>query len=77
LHEVHIRGPEGESVTYEKGKKVRGTTTVKYMGFERHLSRLRWTAQGIPPEIQDVMERMNQADKAMNTMMGMFGRIKS
>ena len=51
---------------------------MKYVDYQRYLNRLRWTEQGVPPEIQEILQRMEETESAMKKMQSLFGgRIKS
>lgn len=65
IHDVTIRGPEGEQKHYdEKGRlrKPKGRERVEFLDYEKYIRRLKIEAGLIDPELDRLMREKKQID---------------
>lgn len=81
MHQVAVRGPEGEQeVRDEKGKPVEGGHRVKFVGYQEYVRGLMADAGLIDLELEKLVQQLKDVDRrwqANTRGIPTLGRVKA
>lgn len=73
MHQVAIRGPEGEQeVRDEKGKLATGGMRVKFTGYQEYVRELMAEAGLIDLELEKMIAEVRKAERAWSVLTGVI-----
>lgn len=71
---MQTRGPEGEQeVRDEKGKRVSGGMSVKFVGHQQYIRELMGEAGLIDPELEEIVDKLKGVEASMRKLERFFG----